>query len=139
MIEIINTGLGVFVIALMIYSFFTERPLIDKLFPWVASFFLTYKVGYYVGIESFYAAIIAFMVLALFLAIIIGKWKRAQEEKEEHTYNRKQLIAATHIYHTNMKEDPKGFPPPDGSRLDAEVVTDYLLGIIERRSEIKNL
>ena len=135
MIEIINTGLGVFVIALMIYSFFTERPLIDKLFPWVASFFLTYKVGYYVGIESFYAAIIAFIVLTLFLAIIIGKWKRAQEEKEERTYSREELIIAKKIYDKNYLEDPEGFAETKGTYDDAQVSVDYLLGIINANAK----
>jgi hypothetical protein len=131
MIEILNTGLGVFVIALMIYSFFTERPIIDKLFPWVASFFLTYKVGYYVGIESVYSAIIAFIVLALFLAIIIGKWKKASQEKEERIYSREELIIAKKIYDKNYLADPEGFDETRGSYEDAQVSIDYLLGIID--------
>ena len=139
MIETFNHCFGAFVSALVIYSFFTDRKWIDLAVIPVGFLYLTYMVGFHLGSGEVYSAIFPFLVLLGFIGIIAWTIKKATEEKEEHTYNRKQLIAANHIYHINMKEDPEGFPPPDGSRFDAEVVTDYLLGIIERRSEIKNL
>lgn len=85
----------------------------------------------------FFAAVIG-GAFGSFLALVALAALRDNRENKE-SYNREQLIAATHIYHTNMKEDPLGFPPPDGSREEAEETMDYILGIIDRKSPLLKL
>lgn len=135
MIEIINTGFGAFVSALVIYSFFTDRPWIDLAVIPAGFAFLIYIIGYKLGTGEFFQAIFVFVVLLGFIGIIVWRWNTESDEKEARTYSREELIIAKRIYAKNQIADPEGFVPPEGTYDDAENSIDYLLGIIDADSK----
>jgi hypothetical protein len=135
MIEYFNIAFGAFVCALVIYSFFTDRPWIDLAVIPTGFVFLTYSVGYDLGTGEVYKAFFSFLVLLGFTGIIIWRIKKAPEEKEERTYSREELIIAKKIYDKNYLEDPEGFAETKGTYDDAQVSVDYLLGIINANAK----
>ena len=134
MIEIINTGFAVFVFALICYSFFTKRPLVDIAAIIISPLYLTYLVGLKIGAGDIYPAIFPLIVFVVFVGTII--WRlHFSDEKEERRYSREELVIAMNIYHKNYLAEPEAFQEIDGTRLDAEVTVDYLLGIIDADNE----
>ena len=134
MIEIINIGIAAFVGALIFYSFFTERPWIDIATIIISPLYFTYLIGLKIGSGEFYSAILPLIIFLIFVGTIIWRM-HFSEEKEERRYTREELVLAMNIYHKNYLAEPEGFQEIDGTRLDAEVTVDYLLGIIDADNE----
>ena len=135
MIEIINTGLAAFHMALVIYSFFTKRLWIHLTIIPLTILLLAYFIGYNLGIGEFIPAILSFLVVLIFTGTIIWRMKFSKE-KQEPTYSREELIKAQHTYHRNFLAEPENFHPgPDGTVEEAEITIDYLIGIIDHHRE----
>lgn len=137
MIEIINNCLAAFFCALVIYSFFSKRPWIDLAIIPLNILSLAYFVGYNFGVGKIIIGIVCFIALLAFTGTIIWRIKKAlaEEEKEERTYSREELIIAKKIYDKNYMEDPEGFAETKGTYDDAQVSVDYLLGIINANAK----
>ncbi|TQI71784.1 hypothetical protein JM79_2732 [Gramella sp. Hel_I_59] len=136
MIEIINNCFGSFLIALVIYAFFSKRQWVDFAVLGLTPLYLIYLIGFKLGTGDLSAAIIPFVVLLAYIGTIIWKIKNAPEDPQElRSYTRDELITAKKIYDQNYLADPEGFEETKGTYEDAQVTIDYLLGIIDADSE----
>lgn len=135
MIEIINNCLGAFIIALTVYSFFSKRIWIDFAVMAIAPVYLVYLIGFKLGTGDLVSAILPFVVLLTYIGTIIWRIKKAPGESEERAYTRRELITAQYIYDRNKIQDPEGFAQLVGTRKEAEITIDYLLGIINGDSD----